>query len=54
MTLFNQFNDRLNQRDNYLFRNKNNAIIFDIAIIIKCEDICYNEQRNAISVLRRY
>jgi len=39
MTSYNQFDDRLSQRDNHFSSYKNNAIALDIEVIRKCEDL---------------
>ncbi len=52
MTSYDQFNDRLNQRDNRIPKYENNAITLDIEVITRCEDIRHDERRNARRVQR--
>ena len=52
MTQIDQFNNQLSRRNNCIFRDRNFAIAFNIAIISRSEDIRYNERRNAFKVSR--
>ena len=47
MISINKFNYKLNRKNNYFFKNENYAIVFDTKIITRCEDIRYNERKNA-------
>ena len=52
MTLYNQFNDWLSQQYNCISKYKNDAIALDIKVITRCENIHYDERRNARRVQR--
>ncbi len=52
MTSYDQFNDRLSQRDNRISEYRNDAIAFDIEVITRSEDIHHDERRNARRVQR--
>ncbi len=52
MTSYDQFDDRLSQRDNCISKYRSDAIAFDIEVITKCEDIHHDERRNARRVQR--
>ncbi len=39
MTLYDQFNDRLNQQNNHFSSYRNDAIALDIEVIRECENL---------------